>query len=415
MSADHAPDTPTWCDAHAVTRVQCGCPFDGPLRGAPSGSKADTSEDLLAGVRSGEWLDAQHFAPLAYAVPPLLPEGFTLFAGSPKTGKSWLSLSLLLSVASGGRAFGCIPVGEPRPVLYLALEDGDRRLQERTRMLLNGEPIPRHFHFVTTVRPGMIVATMEAWLERHPDTAMVCLDTFGKVAPPQLMGESAYQRDYRVGGQLKRTVDECPGTSLVVIHHDRKAASDDFVESVSGTNGLAGSADTIVMLNRARMTTDGVLKVTGRDVDESEYAIRMVEGAWLMHGGSLDYAREAADTIRRQVKADGLSDTMRAVVQYVNGQPEPVRAAQVAESLGDSPDLIKRYLSRAVDSGLVSRPSRGLYAPPMRVPSVPLSHSSDSGSRDGTEGTLGTGLTCRACLEPMEADWYGDGRHPACA
>lgn len=383
--------------------------------GAPSGSKADTSEDLLAGVRSGDWLDAQHFAPLAYAVPPLLPEGFTLFAGAPKTGKSWLNLSLLLAVASGGHAFGCIPLGEPRPVLYLALEDGDRRLQERTRLLLGGEPIPRHFHYVTTVRPGMIVPTIEAWLDRHGDTALVCLDTLGKAAPPQLMGESAYQRDYRIGGQLKRTVDQCPGTSLVVIHHDRKAGSDDFVESVSGTNGLAGSADTIVMLNRARMTTDGVLKVTGRDVDESEYALRMVEGAWVMHGGSLDYAREAADTVRRQAKADGLSDTMRAMVEYVSSQPEPVRAAQVAEALGDSPDTMKKYLARAAESGLLSRPSRGLYAPVVPVPSVPLSLSDGRQPHEGTLGTHGTPLTCRACNGPMEADWFGDGLHPTCA
>ena len=378
----------------------------------PPAATVEAPSELLAGVRSGAWLDAQHFAPLAYAVPPLLPEGFALFAGAPKSGKSWLNLSLLLAVAAGGEAFGCIPVGDPRPVLYLALEDGHRRIQQRTRLLLDGNPTPRHFNYLTSVRPGMIVPTIEDWLEANADTAMVCLDTLGKAAPPQLMGESAYQRDYRIGGQLKRTVDGCPGTSLVVIHHDRKAASDDFVESVSGTNGLAGSADTIVMLSRARMTTDGVLRVTGRDVDEAEYAVQMVEGSWVMHGGSLDYAREAAETIRRQVKADGLSTTMKAVVEYVSTQTEPVRAAQVADAVGDSPDTVKRYLSRAADSGLVSRPSRGLYGPP--VPSVPLSRLGSPSSPDGTHGTHGTGLTCRACSQPMREDFYGDGLHPTC-
>ena len=63
-------------------------------------------------------------------------------------------------------------------------------------------------------------------------------------------GESAYGRDYRVGGALKRVVDDHPGASLVALHHDRKAASEDFVDSVSGTHGLAGAADTVILLSR---------------------------------------------------------------------------------------------------------------------------------------------------------------------
>jgi hypothetical protein len=59
------------------------------------------------------------------------------------------------------------------------------------------------------------------------------LVTLGKVMPPALPGESAYQRDYRIGGQLKRLCDEHRGASLVVVHHDRKASSEDFIDSVS--------------------------------------------------------------------------------------------------------------------------------------------------------------------------------------
>ena len=93
-------------------------------------AQLELDKELLAGVRTGEWLDQQVFPPLTYAIPGVIPEGFTVVAGAPKVGKSWFILSLCLAVASGGRALGALTVDQ-RKVLYLALEDGDRRLQER--------------------------------------------------------------------------------------------------------------------------------------------------------------------------------------------------------------------------------------------------------------------------------------------
>jgi hypothetical protein len=49
-------------------------------------------DKLLMAIRTGAWLDEQTFPPLRYAVPGLIPEGFTLLIGPPKAGKSWLVL-----------------------------------------------------------------------------------------------------------------------------------------------------------------------------------------------------------------------------------------------------------------------------------------------------------------------------------
>ena len=103
---------------------------------------------LLSTLRDGAWLDRQEFPPLAYAVPGLVPEGSVLLVGPPKIGKSWLVLTIALAAASGGKALGLdIP---KRPVLYLALEDGDRRLQDRCRRLLAAIRSPRS----SSTRPG---------------------------------------------------------------------------------------------------------------------------------------------------------------------------------------------------------------------------------------------------------------------
>jgi len=273
---------------------------------------------LLSTLRTGAWLDAQEFPPLTYAVPGLIPEGSVLLVGPPKIGKSWLVLTIALAAASGGKALGLdIP---KRPVLYLALEDGDRRLQDRCRRLLGGDPIPEEFEYQTRVEPGRILDTIGAWLHWKTDPPLVILDTLGKVLPPTQMGEDRYARDYRVGTALKRIVDDVPGTTLLVNHHDRKASAEDFVDSVSGTHGLAGAADTIVVLTRDRQQVLGKVQVTGRDVAEGEYAVYFRDGAvWELHGGDLEAAREKAQAMRA---TSGVSDRMLDVVMYAYEHPE---------------------------------------------------------------------------------------------
>jgi RecA-family ATPase len=83
---------------------------------------------MLGGITAAQ-LDDTDISPLSRAVAGLLPEGFGILSAAPKVGKSWLVLSLGLAVAIGTPFLG-VPVAQ-RPGLYLALEDGKRRLQER--------------------------------------------------------------------------------------------------------------------------------------------------------------------------------------------------------------------------------------------------------------------------------------------
>src|SRR5690348_15505867 len=80
-------------------------------------------------------LMAKQFDPVNYVVPGLLAEGATLFGGKPKIGKSWMAYDFALAVAGGRPVFGKIPVDQG-DVLYLALEDSQRRL--KSRMLRKG-------------------------------------------------------------------------------------------------------------------------------------------------------------------------------------------------------------------------------------------------------------------------------------
>jgi hypothetical protein len=180
--------------------------------------------------------------------------------------------------------------------------------------------------------------------------------------PPALQGETTYGRDYRVGSALHALCDEYAGSSLLVNHHDRKASATDFVASVSGTNGLAGAADTVIVLNRARHETTGVLKVTGRDVAEDEYAVTFTGGAvWALDGTDLE---SAASTAQQNRMTAGLGDRSAEVAAFVLARPGGARAADLVTALGLDRNSASTYLARLAEAGRIERASRGLYVPP---------------------------------------------------
>lgn len=370
----------------------------------------DAPEYDLSRLRTGAWLDAQTFPPMVWAVHGLIPEGFGLFTGPPKAGKSWAALGVALAVAGGTRALGKIETGDPRPVLLLALEDGDRRMQGRCRHLLGeGVAIPELLTYTTVATPAEVIPLIREWLRHHGgQRPLVLLDTLGKVMPSKLMGENEYQRDYRIGSALKRLVDEYPGSCLMAVHHTRKAGSEDWMDSTSGTNGLNGSADFTVNLARARNEDAGILRVTGRDVPEGEYAITNRDGAWHLDGTALADAARKAQMARL---TGGLGDRSAEIVTLIDKADAPVTPKQVEDAL-ELPDA-RRYLARLVDAGRIGKAGRGLYT---RVPSVPLSQPSTDQWDKGTDGTPPTKGQCTVCGFPLDASVVADGwtTHPAC-
>jgi RecA-family ATPase len=208
--------------------------------------------------------------------------GLNIFAGNPKAGKSFALLGISLAVANGGKAFNRIPV-EKASVLYLALEDNHYRLKNRLKAL--NQPAPENLSFVTSIprlAEGGLLG-LHAYLDQHPDTGMVVIDTLARIADPKVSG-NIYDEDSGMGSSLQSLGLE-HDVAVVVVHHTRKAAAGDFLHSVSGSSGLTGAADTVAVLNRKRNETTATLEITGRDIYESSRELHWYspKGGWIMH------------------------------------------------------------------------------------------------------------------------------------
>lgn len=327
-------------------------PTDAPfLRPVRDDSDQATTPARLRTHWTADELMAMEFVPPVWAVPGIICEGVTLLCGPPKVGKSWASLGLALSVASGTQALNAIPV-EGGPVLYLALEDTPRRLQSRMGKILGDQPAPAELTLATAC-PLMGQGGDEAiagWLDHHRDARMVVIDVFAKIRGNAPLGASAYEGDYAAVGAIKRLADNY-SVPFVLVHHVRKMGSEDFLAEVSGTNGIAGAADATLVLKRARGQADGVLYVTGRDVDENEYALSFNtdNGTWSLLDGPADEHQT--------------TDTRAAILRYLRANPGSGPRA-VAESTGLGEPNVKATCRRMLADGLLTSDGKARYSLP---------------------------------------------------
>lgn len=198
----------------------------------------------------------------------LLYPGTYLLAGAPKVGKSFLVAQLAFHISTGQPLWD-FPV-QKSTVLYLALEDDYRRLQDRMFRMFGVESTEQ-LHFATCAKHvgAGLEEQLELFLREHPDTRLIIIDTLQKVR--EFGGEAySYAGDYEIVGKLKTFADK-HGICLLLVHHTRKQPANDKFETISGTTGLLGCADGAFLLQKERGTTmNGTLDVVGRDQGEQK-------------------------------------------------------------------------------------------------------------------------------------------------
>ncbi len=349
-------------------------------RKAANGGSADNqpSKSWRDGLITAAELQSKQFKPVRIILPRLIPEGVSIVAGKPKVGKSWLALDVCLAVADENR----FVLGDMKPVhgdvLYLALEDNERRLKWRVDKIVQSGKWPSRLEIHTEWRridQGGL-DDIGAWIQSKERPRLVWIDTLPKIRPVFAKGEQAYAADYRAIEGIQKLCGE-HGVGAVLNCHLRKAVSeDDPFDDVSGTLGLTGAADTIIVMKRHA----GMVKifVRGRDIEEAELAAEFNRETcrWRIVGE----AEEAFRSQERQAIIAALKDAPKDK----NGKPEPMSVSQLmtATQRRDR-HALDNLLYKMRKEGQVASAGRGLYLHPDH-PSTP----GEKGEKDPPEGLV---------------------------
>lgn len=292
------------------------------------------AENSLSVISAVE-LQQKEIPPARFVVVDFLPQGLSLLASPPKYGKSWFVLDLCLSVAAGTPFLGRDTVKSG--CLYLALEDSQRRLQDRMNKVLDGKTAPQGFYFATSaldIGEGLL-EQLENHMAAHPDTGLIVIDTLQKVRGAANSKENAYSADYREVGALKAFADK-HGVCLLLVHHLRKMADDsDPFNRISGTNGIMGAADSVFVLSRKkRSDTQTTLSITGRDIESLEIVLEFDKGNyhWQVLGSVEQMEEQQA---RTEYESSYIPGTIRELVEQNGGR--------WTGTMQDLMDVAKRY------------------------------------------------------------------------
>jgi len=331
-----------WTEAKAKTTTPEAVPAMELIEG---GKQA--AEPAFRGVINARDLQDKTFPEVKELLPGLIPAGLVMICARPKFGKSWFALDLAQAVASGGECLGraCASGG----VLYNALEDGQRRIKSRMgRIHSEDHDWPRRLDFATEwprFNEGGL-KMIERWLDAHPDCKLVIFDTFARVRRESGAAGYSYLDDYAALTPLHKITKERDITILLV-HHLRKMAADEPLDQISGTQGLAGVADTLIIM---RGQNDGTnMYVTGRDIEESERAIAFDKATcrWTDLGPK--------EEVRRSDTANAISQTLR------DASPEALSPKQIA-NLSELPvNVVQQRLMTLCREGTVIKTERGHY------------------------------------------------------
>lgn len=293
---------------------------------------------------------------IEWIIPNLLPSGLILLGGKSKAGKSWFALNLCLAISEGRLAFGTLSC-QPQKVLYLTLEDHERRVQYRVNKLLDNSKVSRNFMYATEwarfAAPNVTTKGVDGFSElrqiliQHGDIKLVVIDTWQKIRPSKRGSRDDYESDYAHLSQIQALAQE-HNCAIMLVHHARKDNEGaEKQDSLLGSTAIAGAADLIWILERKHNGSQGLLTPSGRDIkDESPIVFSFDNGTWSYLGPKSDLDR---------------TENQNSVLTALQNSTTPLSFTEITKGSGVKGGSLGRVLDSLVSQRCIEKLNSGKY------------------------------------------------------
>jgi len=253
-----------------------------------------------------------------------------LLAGYGFSGKTVAAQSLALSLAAGRPAWGSYGCPDPRRVLHVDMEQGERltrRRYQRLALAMGVELAALGDTLSLAVMPPLTLTAgcRDRWRELMAGRDLMILDSLRAASA----GQDENSSEIRAGLDMLGTVSEETKCRALLVHHARKVGADDpgGRYSIRGSSAIFDGVDSAYLFSAAKGEPVGVehLKARshGETVEDFALVIADVEGAGdprgglrvQVHGAELVVERRAAHaaTARRD-RARGDGETVRGAL-----------------------------------------------------------------------------------------------------
>lgn len=291
--------------------------FGGPVGGGISAMLGTKPRYDFKGIRTVAELKAQTFREIRWIVENVIPAGNMLLSSRPKMRKTWLALQLGLAIARGRKFLDwqC----NKGDVLFLGLEDNERRMQNRIKTLQRFEldsgdlsgfrywtggmdydgagrlklfnPEEAAAFEQAFPRGDAGVDALEQYLEEFPNTSTIFIDTLAHFRGER-KSRDIYQSDYEAMMPLTKLAAR-KNVLIIPVTHEKKGNADrgiggDFLEDTTGSAGITGGSDGVISIKGRRGVQEEnesrKLLVSGRDVPydyEADISFDAERGGWL--------------------------------------------------------------------------------------------------------------------------------------
>ena len=281
---------------------------------------------------------AADLPPQRFLVDGLIPAGqLVMLGGRGKAGKSWLVLQLIAAVDRGAPFLGRSTTSGR--VLYLALEDGRRRMNKRPRIMkwTPSAQVDIAFRVDKFDSGGQGLAHIrQAIADKGYD--LVVIDTLVKT----LSASADENNNPQMAAICNDLADMAhdSGTCVMMVHHVSKQDRDNPFDALRGASAIRDAYDVGLMLVRKHGEKEATLYTEARDFDVQDVTIRQAEG-----GAGWEFVGDAA--------AGAAIRAGRVAVADLKTAGDGSTAADIAAAVGKSESAVRQSMKTAIDRGYV--------------------------------------------------------------